>query len=578
MLRLVAHVRIPPLTAIHGHQYSGQHAGAGPTSVEVAAGDTVEWESDFTVVAGGFKICATVTAALPPSPPPKPPATPGAFFSFDVDDGLSYGWSTAATDPSSGASAGVSPYGFNWRAGGTPSSGTGPASGEGGTTSRYYYAESSAPRATGDVYELHYDGSACGGVTIVREISFAYHMYGSTMGSLSVITSSGIEAWAVSGEQSIGPDDWKSATVYLFAQSFFFRAVRGVHWRSDIAIDSIRVGCGFPDPPSLPLPPAPPAPPFPPPAPPRCAVPFDLALILDQSGSMSGAMADLKEVAIHLLEQIDLTQGRASVIAFSSTATVLTPLTHDRASLYSHINSLVAGGGTQIDYGLLAGLSDEFKNSTRRSIMWLLSDGVNSNGDKPAIEAATAVKSFGITLFAVGLGGASVQTLDSMASEPVAMHSYMGTDMAAIRTRFEDFCSLATSPLPPPPPLTSMRWTSPASSAAASTPLASCSARCPISSLATDAKVRAGSRKSTPGARRSKPRTWLPVAAQTQLAASSAAPMQTASTALSPSICGSSIARVARPAARSHIRTLPSAPPEARRASPGELRHWTSAV
>ena len=75
--------------------------------------------------------------------------------------------------------------------GGTPSAGTGPDTGDDGVANRYYYAEASAPRATGDVFELHYDGSACGGSSIVRELSFAYHMYGATMGSLRVHASNG---------------------------------------------------------------------------------------------------------------------------------------------------------------------------------------------------------------------------------------------------------------------------------------------------------------------------------------------------------------------------------------------------
>ena len=42
-------------------------------------------------------------------------------------------------------------------------------------------------------------------------------------------------------------------------------------------------------------------------------------------------MTDLKEIAIYLLEQIDLDQGRAAVVAFSNTAQTLTPLTGDRS-------------------------------------------------------------------------------------------------------------------------------------------------------------------------------------------------------------------------------------------------------
>lgn len=79
-----------------------------------------------------------------------------------------------------------------------------------------------------------------------------------------------------------------------------------------------------------------------------------------------------------------------------------------------------------------------------RNIVWLLSDGVQSDGecvstscwcyyfntctccsyapalggDRAAIETSSTVKATGATLFAVGIGTASTQTLDMMASQP----------------------------------------------------------------------------------------------------------------------------------------------------------------
>jgi hypothetical protein len=143
---------------LHTTYYSGT---VGPNNVLLQKGDTVEWFSDYSVVEPGFKICATVIVTEPPSAPPSPPAAPGALFTFDTDPGA--GWSTGPTDAATGqALSAVAPYGFNWRTGATPSSGTGPGSGVGGA-GRYYYAEASDPRVPGDVFELQYDGSACGG-------------------------------------------------------------------------------------------------------------------------------------------------------------------------------------------------------------------------------------------------------------------------------------------------------------------------------------------------------------------------------------------------------------------------------
>ena len=65
------------------------------------------------------------------------------------------GWST-------GGGAGTkAPYAFTCVAkGGTPSPGTGPSSGVGGSGT-YLYAKANAPRALGNYFTLTYNGSAC---------------------------------------------------------------------------------------------------------------------------------------------------------------------------------------------------------------------------------------------------------------------------------------------------------------------------------------------------------------------------------------------------------------------------------
>ena len=182
----------------------------GPNNVLLHAGDTISFVSDYSVVLDGFKICVTTVLGMPPSPPPSPPAAPGAIYTFDSDPGV--GWSTGPTDSSSGtALSAMAPYGFNWRQGSTPSSNTGPASGVGGG-GRYYYAEASSPRVADDVFELHYDGSACGGDSMIKAVNFAYHMFGSTMGSLALVESGGQERWKVVGQQSNTAIDWKFAS------------------------------------------------------------------------------------------------------------------------------------------------------------------------------------------------------------------------------------------------------------------------------------------------------------------------------------------------------------------------------
>jgi hypothetical protein len=177
--------------------FSGAMSQA-PAGFPVSNGDTVEWSSDGSVVAAGFTLC--VDAAV--YSPPAMPRPPGAYFSFDP--GSDAGWTTGPTDASTGRATGAAPYGFAHRAGGTPSSRTGPTSGFGGS-GWYYYTEASSPRRAGDVFELRYDGSACSAAgMIVHQIDFVYSMYGAQCGALEVVGDylSGPALWSRSGRQS----------------------------------------------------------------------------------------------------------------------------------------------------------------------------------------------------------------------------------------------------------------------------------------------------------------------------------------------------------------------------------------
>ena len=82
---------------------------------------------------------------------------------------------------------------------------------------------------------------------------------------------------------------------------------------------------------------------------------------------MQSSMSALQQIAIDLIEQLDLRLGRAAVIAFQSTAEVLVPLSHSHADLSASIRTLAAGGGTQIDLGLLSAQATLAQDTSGRS-------------------------------------------------------------------------------------------------------------------------------------------------------------------------------------------------------------------
>jgi len=147
-----------------------------------------------------------------------------------------------------GAWSNVGGDNFDWTrdANGTPSSGTGP-SGDHTTGSGYYmFIETSSPRVAGDAA---YFESPCIDLTATSsaDLTFWYHMYGSSVGALNVQLSDDCttwtNVWSRSGNQG---NSWFQASVSLDAYAgsvvkVRFVGVRGSSWSGDIAIDDISV-------------------------------------------------------------------------------------------------------------------------------------------------------------------------------------------------------------------------------------------------------------------------------------------------------------------------------------------------
>ncbi|MEO1254561.1 MAG: T9SS type A sorting domain-containing protein, partial [Bacteroidota bacterium] len=130
--------------------------------------------------------------------------------------------------------------------GGTPSRDTGPSAAASGST--YVYVETSSPNYPSKVANLV---SGCYDLTQVSNptISFNYHMYGGSMGTLNLqVRSDGGNwntIWSISGNRGT---NWLSDAISLidYASSsdveIRFNAISGSSWQSDIALDNIIVG------------------------------------------------------------------------------------------------------------------------------------------------------------------------------------------------------------------------------------------------------------------------------------------------------------------------------------------------
>lgn len=135
--------------------------------------------------------------------------------------------------------------------------------------------------------------------------------------------------------------------------------------------------------------------------------PIALAVVLDTSGSMSGAkIEDAKRSVLRLVSDMR-DEDQIAVVRYSDTSELLQPLARVgsvRASLTSKIRGLEAGGGTNIPSGLghgLRALDEGTRKSVRRIV--LVSDGLDSTRAQAEAFARSSFDS-GITVSSLGIG------------------------------------------------------------------------------------------------------------------------------------------------------------------------------
>jgi Ca-activated chloride channel homolog len=137
-------------------------------------------------------------------------------------------------------------------------------------------------------------------------------------------------------------------------------------------------------------------------------MPLNFALVLDQSGSMSGdKMKNMKSAAKMAVDQMGPTDI-VSIVTYDETARKIAttqPVT-DRAALHRQIDGIKDGGGTAMSVGMRAGLDLLRQNlgAGRASRMILLTDG-QTFGDEPACQQiAGEAGQAGIPMTVYGLG------------------------------------------------------------------------------------------------------------------------------------------------------------------------------
>jgi uncharacterized repeat protein (TIGR01451 family) len=154
------------------------------------------------------------------------------------------------------------------------------------------------------------------------------------------------------------------------------------------------------------------------------ASPGDVILVIDRSGSMTGApLAAEKAAAKSFVDLMHLASDQVGLVSFATTAVLNQSFTHDGNAVKSAIEALAAGGETNMTAGIntaQAELVSSRHHPNARPAMIFMSDGMPTAGDTPAqaLAAAQAAKNAGTRLFTIGLGSVDANLMCQLASSP----------------------------------------------------------------------------------------------------------------------------------------------------------------
>ncbi len=150
------------------------------------------------------------------------------------------------------------------------------------------------------------------------------------------------------------------------------------------------------------------------------AMPLDVVLLLDCSGSMAGeSLNQAKLASIEFLKKFDHPMGRIALVTFPGG--IMHSLEDSVDEIITKIDRMVAYNGTPMTEGLKESMNKVLKDPYQDRVIVLLTDGAPNN-PATAAEAARKAQTDGVRIIAVGVSGANAAFLKSIVSKPEDFH------------------------------------------------------------------------------------------------------------------------------------------------------------
>jgi Mg-chelatase subunit ChlD len=173
----------------------------------------------------------------------------------------------------------------------------------------------------------------------------------------------------------------------------------------------------------------------------------DIILAIDRSFSMAAdnKITDTIRAATAFIDAIDLNQDRVGVVAFDNSASLVQPLTADRAAAKAAVARLRPLGATNIAAAIQIA-ADELAGPRGRPAMQpvlvLLTDGKDDYPDK-VIAAAAALKARGARIFTISFGDIDPMVMIRTASSPE--ESYYAPDSTTLDAIYSEIARRLTA-------------------------------------------------------------------------------------------------------------------------------------